>query len=78
MHYYLLLLLLLFRIYLLLQLVLSIFIIIIIIIIIIIAIIIINCILCPTKQKKEGKRLHYLRCGSSLLNHGNISKSNSA
>ena len=65
---------------LLLLLVLSIFIIMIIIIIIIIIITVIvvvvvvvyNSILCPTKPKKV-KRLHYLGCASSLLNHGNIS-----
>ena len=66
---------------LLLLLVLSIFIIMIIIIIIIIIIITVivvvvvvvyNSILCPTKPKKV-KRLHYLGCASSLLNHGNIS-----
>ena len=63
---------------LLLLLVLSIFIIIIIIIIIIITVIVVvvvvvyNSILCPTKPKKV-KRLHYLGCASSLLNHGNIS-----
>ena len=71
MHYYLLLLsllFLLFRIHLILLLVLLIFIIIIIIIIIIV-IIIYNSILWPIKQKEKGKRLHYLRCGNSSLNH---------
>ena len=70
MHYYLLLLsllFLLFRIHLILLLVLLIFIII--IIIIIIVIIIYNSILWPIKQKEKGKRLHYLRCGNSSLNH---------
>ena len=52
--------------------------IIIVIIIIIIIIIIYNSILCPTKQKEKGKRLHYVRCGNSLLNHGNISMFNRA
>ena len=61
---------------LLLLLVLSIFIIIIIIIIItvivVVVVVVYNSILCPTKPKKV-KRLHYLGCASSLLNHGNIS-----
>ena len=39
-------------------------------------IVIYNSILCPTKQKEKGKRLHYLQCGNSLLNHGNISMFN--
>ena len=47
-------------------------------IIIVIIIIIYNSILCPTKQKEKGKRLHYVRCGNSLLNHGNISMFNRA
>ena len=42
------------------------------IIIIIIIIIIYSSILCPTKQKEKRKRLHYLRCGNILFNHGNI------
>ena len=29
-------------------------------------------ILCSTKKKKKGKRLHYLRWVNSLLKHGNI------
>ena len=40
---------------------------------IIITIIIYSSILCPTKLKHKGKRLHYLQCRSSLLNHGNMS-----
>ena len=49
-----------------------------IIIIIIIIIIIYNSVLCSTKQKEKGKRLHYLQCGSSLLNHGDMSMLNRA
>ena len=52
--------------------------IIIITIIIIIIIIIYNSTLFPTKPKEKGKRLHYLRCENSLLNHGNISMLNRA
>ena len=37
-----------------------------------------NCILSPTKQKEKGKRLHYLRCGNSSLNDGNIGMFNRA
>ena len=54
-----------------------------IVIIIIIIILIYNSILCPTVEiyflfyygptKQKGKRLHYIRCGSSLLNHGILS-----
>ena len=32
----------------------------------------------PQRKKKNGKRLHYLQCGNSLLNHGNISMLNRA
>ena len=60
----LLLLLLLFRIHLLLLLVSLIF--------IIIIVIIWNSILCSLSKKKKN-RLHYLRCGNSLLNYENIS-----
>ena len=50
------------------------------IIIIIIIIIIIYDSLLPSlsKSKKEKKSQHHLRCGNSLLNHGNISMFNRA
>ena len=53
-------------------------IIIIIIITFIIITIIYNSILCTAKKKEKGKRMRYLRCGNSLLNHGNISMFNRA
>ena len=32
----------------------------------------------PLSKKKKDKRSHYLSCGNSLLNHGNISMFNRA